>query len=91
MSPRIANLARRVDSDPFFLAGALRRYAAVHHLDEPAVAAALGCTVETLALVALCRRPMAPHHAEDFTRIAERFGLKAEALVTILQSPGPSG
>lgn len=87
MTDPIIRLARRVDDDPFFVASALREYAASENLDEAALAARLGCSVETLARVALCRRPhpSPPRFREDLARIATRFGVKPDVLAEMLR------
>jgi hypothetical protein len=87
MNERIAMFARRVEDDPFFLASALREYAQSENLDESGLATVLGCSVELLTLVAICRRP----HPEpgrfqrDIDLIAARFDVRAGALAEIVR------
>ncbi len=87
MSDRIAALARRVQDDPFFLASALKDYAHGEGLDDPQLAALLGCTPETLDLLRLCRRPRPepPWFRQDVDRIAGRFGVRADKLAQIVR------
>ncbi len=82
MASRIDILARRVQSDPFFLASALADYARSEGLDEQGLAVVLGCPVETLGPLRLCRRPR-PEPAlfrQDIDRIASRFDVKIDVL-----------
>jgi hypothetical protein len=77
-------LARRTASDPFFLGALLAKHRQAHGLDEPALAALLGCPVAALASVRLCRRPGAAEPdrtaEEDIQDIARRFGINPDAL-----------
>lgn len=87
MSDRIAALARRVQDDPFFLASALKDYAEGEGLDDFGLAALLGCSVETLDPLRLCRRPRPdpPWFRQDVDRIVARFGVSASALAAIVR------
>jgi len=87
MHDRIAALARRAQADPFFLAWALKEYASDEGLDEPGLATLLGCPVETLGPLGLCRRPRpAPSRFhQDVDQIAARFGVKAAVLAEIVR------
>lgn len=87
MTDRIRALARRVADDPFFLGCALAEYAGSEGLDERALAELLGCSISTLAPLALCRRPrpQPPFFRQDVERIAERFGLKADVLAALVR------
>jgi hypothetical protein len=100
MSEHLERLARRVASDPFFLASALTRYAEREELDDAALAAMLGCTMPILTRLRLCRvpRPEAPFFWQDVERIAGRFALdpltlaeivrRGQALLTLQQAAG---
>ncbi len=82
MTRRIAAFARRVEADPFFLASALSDYAHSEELDEQGLALALGCSLDTLSQLRLCRRPH-PDPASfraDIDRIAARFAVRATVL-----------
>lgn len=76
------HLARRVATDPAFLAWALAGYARGEGLDDAGLAAALGCPVPTLTTLRLCRLPAAdpPAFRQDIDRIAGRFGVDADVL-----------
>jgi hypothetical protein len=82
MSQPLELLARRVMSDPFFLASPLACFAQSEGLDEPALAARLGCDVAVLTALRLCRSPdpRPPGFWKDVQAIAGRLGLQADAL-----------
>jgi hypothetical protein len=95
-------MAACVAADPFFLAHPLAEFARSERLDDPALAARLGCRVEDLALVRLCRAPR-PGPAEfraDIAAVAARFGLDAgklaaavrhgQGLATLRDAPRPA-
>src|SRR5262249_59305673 len=77
MSEALDHLANRVAADPFFLAFPLAEYARSERLDDSALAAALGCRVEDLTLLRLCRMPRddPAGFRADTAAIAERFGI----------------
>jgi hypothetical protein len=77
MSELLAGLARRVEGDPFFLAHLLAEYARSERLDDPGLAARLGCRVEDLTVLRLCRapRPDSADFQADVGAIAARFGI----------------
>lgn len=80
----IAELARRVEADPFFLASALAEYARSEGLDSSELAAWLGCSAAILPRLALCRRPRpSPYFQADVDRIAARFGVRPDALARV--------
>jgi hypothetical protein len=80
MAAALDRLARRVSSNPSFLANVLLHYQVQHAASEAALAADLGCAVAVLTNVRLCGVPRVDHFAADCRAIAERFGLKVEAL-----------
>jgi hypothetical protein len=87
MSDRLEHLARRVSGDEFFLASALAEYAHSEGLDDPGLAAALGCPASSLARLRLCRRPR-PDPAgmrEDVMRIGEHFGIDPLLLAGVVR------
>jgi len=88
VSDALESLARRVASDPFFLAAPLARYALRHGLDDAALAARLGCRPEVLTDLRLCRNPHpeAPRFWQDVERIATHFGLDAARLAETVRS-----
>jgi len=87
MSNRMSKLAQRVTDDPFFLASALQAYAHSEHLNDDALARALECSLETLALLRLCRMPRhePASFREDVVRIASRFGVQVDRLAEVVR------
>jgi hypothetical protein len=85
MNPYLAHLARRVSDAPDFLACALAEYARSERLDDAGLAARLGCPVETLTHLRLCRMPRAepPHFWQEIEQIAKRFSVPAQVLAEI--------
>ncbi|MCE9565536.1 MAG: hypothetical protein K8U57_26235 [Planctomycetes bacterium] len=75
-------LARRASTDPFFLGFRLAEYSRVHELDDAALAGRLGCQVELLPTIRLCRAPRTDPAGfrEDVLCVAEKFGLNSRAL-----------
>jgi len=82
-------LAARVLSDPFFLASVLATYPARPSLDDAELAAVLGCSVDVLTSLRLCRRPGAAQPgrtaAFDVAAMAARFGVAAAALRQVVE------
>jgi hypothetical protein len=87
MSEHLERLARRVASDPFFLASVLVRYAASEELDDSALAAKLGCPMPILTRLRLCRvpRPEAPFFWQDVELIAAHFALDLLTLADVVR------
>ncbi|MBI1917673.1 MAG: hypothetical protein HYS12_23505 [Planctomycetes bacterium] len=77
-------LGVRVSSNPFFFASMLAAYQERHGLDDDGLAALLGCSLDVLTDLRLCRRPgaAAPRWTveEDIARIAGHFSIDAAAL-----------
>jgi len=82
MPNHLENLARRLESDPFFLACPLRLYQRSEGLSEEALAAALKCSMQSLLSVRLCRAPAGEGASfmDDVERIALRFAVDADSL-----------
>jgi hypothetical protein len=82
MSEPLEVLAKRAEGEPFFLGHALAALAAGEKLDDPGLAARLGCPVENLTMLRLCRAPDPgmPEFWDDVTQIAERFGIDPRRL-----------
>ena len=84
---RLDALIRRVEADSGFLAAALRDYTASEGLTDQDLAERLGCPVDALDAIRLCRRPRpeAADFRQDVARIAERFGIRAAELARIVR------
>jgi hypothetical protein len=85
MSDPLDTLALRAASEPIFLAHRPAAYQQAHNLTDAGLARDLGCTIEALTMVRLCRAPReGDDGAEDVRCVAERFscdlGRLAEAL-----------
>lgn len=87
MAEPLDKMAKRLESDPFFLACSLRLFAQSMKLNEEQLAQKLGCSVEVLTSVRLCRAPSgdAAHFQQDVARIASEFNLHADALTEALR------
>jgi hypothetical protein len=85
MNSHLEHLARRVADAPDFLACALAEYARSERLEDAALAARLGCSVETLLRLRLCRMPRseAPIFWQDVERIAQHFSVDADLLAEV--------
>ena len=82
MAEPLENLARRLEDDPFFLGCALRLYTTSARLSEQELAERLGCPVQTLVLLRLCRapKPEGRQFQKDIARIAETYQVHAAVL-----------
>ena len=82
MSNHLENMARRLESDPFFLACPLKLYQTSEGLSEDALAASLGCSTDSLVSIWLCRAPAGEEESfqDDIGRIATRFSVDGDAL-----------
>ncbi|MCE9564502.1 MAG: hypothetical protein K8U57_20885 [Planctomycetes bacterium] len=78
----LERIARRTSTDSFFLGFRLAEYRRVYELDDAALAVRLGCEVELLATIRLCRAPRTDPAGfrEDVTCVAQKFGLNSRAL-----------
>ncbi|MDB5308365.1 MAG: hypothetical protein JWO38_2567 [Gemmataceae bacterium] len=87
MSDALRHLATRVTADPFFLAHPLAEFARSEGLDDPGLAARLGCRIEDLTLLRLCRapRPEPKEFRADLAAVAARFGLDSGALAAAVR------
>ena len=87
MAEPLEALAARVADEPFFLAWLLGAYAYSEDLDDTGLAAALGCPVQELTMLRLCRAPRTDSQEfwDDVTCIAERFGLDPQRLAEVVK------
>src|SRR5258708_19847759 len=79
------HVAQRLAAAPDFLAYALAAYARGERLDDAGLAERLGCLVETLTHLRLCRMPrtQAPLFGQDVEQIAQRFAVNADLVAEI--------
>ncbi len=87
MADPLDALARRVESEPFFLASTLALFARSEALDEETLCRFLRCPRESFAMLRLCRTPdeEPTGFQRDVKRIAERFGLDENALAEAIR------
>jgi hypothetical protein len=79
--------ASRAASDRFFLASSLAQYQTTHGMSDAQLALALGCTVEDLRRLGLCRCPdtRSTGFSNEVGQIAARFQIKPDALAGIIR------
>jgi hypothetical protein len=82
MAEPLENLAVRMENDPFFLACPLRLFAQSKGLDDSQLATWLGCSMQTLLPLRLCRAPVAEssRFLKDIERIAATYDVDEGAL-----------
>lgn len=87
MSEPLADLAARAAGDPFFLGFTLAEYARAEGLADDRLATHLGCPVEGLTMLRLCRapRPDPDGFRADVERVAERFGADPGSLAAVVR------
>jgi hypothetical protein len=87
MSTHLDRLARRVMRDAFFLAAPLARYAESQQMSDDALANYLGCGLDSLTHLRLCRNPDPgpPHFWRDIEKIASRFHVDPDTLAEIVR------
>ncbi|EFH80256.1 hypothetical protein [Ktedonobacter racemifer] len=66
----LSNLARQAASRPKFVAHMIAAYQQEKHLDDAALVAQLGCSLDDLIHLRLCTLPRPDHFQEDIERIA---------------------
>lgn len=87
MTNPLAALAAKAAGDPFFLGFALAEYARAEGLTDDRLAAHLGCPVEDLTMLRLCRapRPDPDGFRADVERVAGRFGVDPGRLAAVVR------
>ena len=82
MGEPLTVLARRVETDPYFLGYALAQYAKTENLKDDELARVLGCDVASLTRLRLCRSPRREPalFRQDVGRIASAFKINDERL-----------
>jgi hypothetical protein len=86
-SNALARAVQRSVSHEFFLAGVLREYQQANQLDDNALAELLGCHLNDLPRLALCRRPATEQNAfiQDIEHLAQRFHLHGDQLALVIR------
>ncbi|GAC1463398.1 MAG: hypothetical protein PVS3B3_08970 [Ktedonobacteraceae bacterium] len=86
-SKSLIRAAQRALASPFFLAATLQDYQQANQLDNEALANLLGCHVDDLTRLALCRRPISEQQTftHDIDHLAQRFHLHADQLAEIIR------
>ncbi|GMU03132.1 hypothetical protein KH5H1_72530 [Corallococcus caeni] len=77
--------AERGAREPDMLGSVFAWYRDLEDLSVQAFAQKLGCTVETLHWVSLCRRPEGAAFSEHVNQIAEHFGIDGFELSRVLR------
>ncbi len=87
MTDPLKDLARRARKEPFFLASVLEAYTCGEGLDDSALANSLGCRVEDLLVLRLCRAPRTdgPGFREDIDCICERLRIDPDRLCSVVK------
>jgi len=67
------------------LGSVLDQYCRIEALTGDQLAALLGCSVDSLAWLALCRKPSPEHFMDDVTKVAERFHIDGAKLAGIIR------
>lgn len=78
-------LATKVENDPDFLAPVLMLFARSERLDEAGLAAALGCSLEDLSRLKVCRPPRPACVWEDVATLADHFDLDPDCLLAVVR------
>ena len=84
-SDSLKRISERAAWEPFFLAGALMSYKDENGLDDAALAAYLGCAVDDLPRLSLCRRPSEGAFMKDISHLATRFRLNGGRLAALIR------
>ncbi|CAN96316.1 hypothetical protein predicted by Glimmer/Critica [Sorangium cellulosum So ce56] len=77
--------SRRSGECEWTLGAALDEYCRTEGKTREQLAALLGCRVDSLDWLSLCRKPDPERFAEDVTRIAERFQIEGPRLAQIIR------
>jgi hypothetical protein len=73
---------KRASEHTFFLAAKLIAYQQYHELTDQRLADILGCSLENLMRLRLCR---APETSEELVQVAARGNVDAQKLASVLQ------
>lgn len=87
MTQPLETLAQRLEQDPFFLACPLHLFAQSEGLEEKELAKKLGCSLESLVFLRLCRAPEgeAAKFQKDIECIASRFQIQGDVLAEVMR------
>ena len=81
----LSHLARLAANKPEFIASHLAAYQQEKQRDDAALAAQLGCSLDDLTHLRLCKCPRLDHFDEDITRIAQHVHANWSALTSLLR------
>jgi transcriptional regulator with XRE-family HTH domain len=83
----LQQLARQASMRPFFLGYAFERIATQQGYSEKDIASSLGCDIQTLIRLRLCRAPdvSAPTFIDDVQQIAERYSIDWATLLSLVK------
>ena len=81
----LERVARRSRSESWTLGHAFERYRELEGRTPEELAKELGCSVQTLHWLSVCRRPEGPDFTEQATAIASRFGVELLPLAKVLR------
>jgi len=83
----LARAVQKAQNHNFFLGNILSEFQRLNNLDEKKLAASLGCDIQNLPLLALCRCPLTSQttFASDVDHLTYRFGLHANQLANIIR------
>ena len=87
MTDPLEHMARRAEAWPDFLAWALAEYARWEELDDSGLAAQLGCDVEALTALRVCRIPEEgpAGFRRDVDALAAEFGIDGDVLASAVR------
>jgi hypothetical protein len=77
--------ARRSARHPWTLGSTFDQYCGIEQVSREQVADLLGCSIDALAWLALCRRPAADHFSDDLSTICDRFEIDPFKLAEIIR------
>jgi hypothetical protein len=88
MAEPLENLTVRLEADPFFVACSLRVFAQSKRFDDSQLAQWLGCPVQTLIPLRLCRAPSpeSKRFKQEIARIAAVYELDPSKLADAVRA-----
>lgn len=81
----LGTAVRRSSAREWTLGHVLEKYRRFENKSPEELAMELGCSLETLEWLALCRRPDEDTFAEDLSGIAERFNVDPNGLASVIR------